>query len=224
MTGRYANSGGNVHAGTTSGQGAGGEEPPGKLPGWEMLDPDEILRKEFDYAMQSSLQANTDRTQVVSLFLILVGAIGSLSLALMQIPDHERLHLSARQSGIGALLVALVGFFTVMKLVRLREAWFDSVLAMNFIKDYYASCFPWLNQAFHWKTATIPRPDKLWSISFDLVLLVATLDSIAIAGGLALVFPGGLPWIGPAAGIVFLIAQLAMFHLVLRRVHGGSSR
>ena len=116
-----------------------------------LLDPDEILRQEFEYARDSALQANNDRAQVVNLFLILVG---------------------------------LLGLFTVLKLIRLRQAWHDSVVTMNRIKDFYLAHYPGLAPAFRWRTETIPPPGLIGTITFDLTMLVALIDSFAVGGGM----------------------------------------
>ncbi len=141
------------------------------------LDPQakEILKLEFEYARETATQAQNDRTTIVNLYLLLVGGVGSAAVGLsqLQLPRGAYVILFG--------LLGLIGFFTLMKLVRLRQAWQDSARAMNQIKDFYLTRYPDLKEAFLWKTHTIPAPGKLWTITFNLALLVALIDSFSIA-------------------------------------------
>src|SRR3970040_2124899 len=74
-----------------------------------LLDPDEILRQEFEYARDSALQANNDRAQVVNLFLILVGGVGSLALPLPQLAPERSLRLPLAAFAIVFPLVGPLG-------------------------------------------------------------------------------------------------------------------
>lgn len=149
------------------------------------LHPAEILEWEFEYAQTTAEQAQDDRMAILNLYLLLVGGVGSIIVGLAQANGAEL------PRGIYVIvfgLLALIGFFTLMKLVRLRQAWHDSALTMNRIKDFYIEKFPELASAFRWRTLTIPPPGKIGTITFNLALLVAILDSTAFA--VALYFTG----------------------------------
>jgi hypothetical protein len=145
------------------------------------LDPEEILELEFGYARETAAQAQNDRTTVVNLYLLLVGGVGSIAAALSQPGSSLGSGLPLLAYAIAFGLLAAIGFFTVFKLIRLRQAWYDSAKAMGQIKDFYLGKFPDLKPAFHWKTETIPAPGKPWTITFNLALLVAIVDSVALA-------------------------------------------
>jgi len=149
-----------------------------------LLDPDEILRQEFEYAREASLQSNSDRAQVVNLFLLLVGGVGSIALALPQLAPERSVQLPSAAFAVVFCLIGLLGLFTVFKLIRLRQAWHDSVLTMNRIKDFYLAHYPELAPAFRWRTETIPPPGLIGTITFDLAMLVALIDSLAVGGGM----------------------------------------
>ena len=181
----------------------------------EIIDPDEILKQEFGYASASALQANADRTQIVNLYLLLVGGIGSVLAGLPALARGEGVAVPA--SGYAALLsaLALLGLFTVLKLIKLRQAWYDSVLAMNRIKDFYLTHFPELAPAFRWRSATIPAPGRAFTITFDLVALVALIDSTALGAAVAV---ARVPLLGSiAVATAFLAAQAALFVRLLPR-------
>ena len=175
------------------------------------LDPEKILELEFEYARTTAEQAQDDRTAIMTLYLILVGGVGSAIAAITQISSTPGFNVPHGVLALVFFLLGITGFFTVMKLVRLRQAWNDSALAMNQIKDFYLERFPELNKAFHWKTATIPAPGKPWTITFNLVLLVAIIDSIAM--GVAAYFtdwrvPSGEYAIATFVAVVFGFWQL----------------
>jgi len=148
------------------------------------LRPAEILELEFKYASQTAAQSQNDRTIVVNLYLFLVGGVGSLALGLLQSSSTNALQIPRAGYALLFALLACSGFFTMFKLVRLRQAWHDSALAMNRIKDYYLEKFPELASAFRWRTDSIPAPGKPFTISFNLVLLVAIVDSLMLAAAM----------------------------------------
>jgi hypothetical protein len=149
------------------------------------LNPEEILKLEFEYAQTTAEQAQDDRATILNLYLLLVGGVGSIIVGLGQTNGADL------PRGVYALvfgLLALIGFFTLAKLVRLRQAWHDSALTMNRIKDFYVERFPDLTHALRWRTTTIPSPGRWWTITFNLALLVAIIDSTAFA--VAIYFTG----------------------------------
>jgi hypothetical protein len=181
------------------------------------LEPQEILKLEFAYAEKTAMQAQDDRTTVVNLYLLLVGGVSSAAVALPQLSDRGLLVPPYAYSLLFALL-GLIGFFTLMKLVRLRQAWYDSALTMAQIRDFYLTRFPELAPAIRWKTETIPPPGKPWTITFILSILVALIDSFAIA--VAVYFSGfhlpGADYAVPLfAALVFLMWQLWFYFFQL---------
>lgn len=150
------------------------------------LEPEEILKLEFEYASRTAEQAQDDRTAILNLYLLLAGGVGSITVALPQLgfPAAPTLPPIAYTVTLG--LVGIAGFFVVFQLIRLRQAWYDSVLTMNRIKDFYLEKFPALDKAFRWRTHTIPPLGKLATITFNLAILVMIIDSAAI--GIAVFF------------------------------------
>lgn len=179
------------------------------------LNPEEILKLEFEYAQTTAEQAQDDRATILNLYLLLAGGVGSIIVGLGQASGSDL------PRGVYVLvfgLLALIGFFTLMKLVRLRQAWYDSVLTMNRIKDFYVEKFPDLANALRWRTTTIPPPGKWWTITFNLALLVAIIDSTALA--VAMHFTGvRLPFHDYAAptfaALVFFLWQVWFYFFQL---------
>lgn len=149
------------------------------------LHPEEILKLEFEYARETAAQAQNDRTVIVNLYLLLVGGAGSLLFAAVSfVPLEQRVLIPEQALSLLFLVLGLLGMLTLFKLIRLRQAWFDSVRAMNTIKSYYLEKFPELDAAILWKTTTIPAPGKAWTITFILSTMVVLLSSLALAAAL----------------------------------------
>jgi len=144
------------------------------------LGREEILEAEYGYIAQTAFQANEDRARVSSFYLL---AVGSLVAALFSTQLFDRnfdpVFISSAFSGLFFVLTVL-GTLTTLQLSRLRAAWYDSMLAMNQIKDY------WLHQskdkafrnAFRWNTESLPRKYKPNSVSYYQTVEVAFLSGI----------------------------------------------
>ena len=183
------------------------------------LDPNDILTAEFAYIAQSAFQANEDRARVTSLYLV---ALGSFIAALFGSQMQNALvpHVYWAFAALFVVLF-LASILTQLQLIRLREAWFESVKAMNAIKAYYQARLPGLelDTAFRWSATTIPARFKPWSVGFLLALQVALLGGAS--AGAALVFVGltrGAWWLG-WAGVTALVccaAQMVLYCALLR--------
>jgi len=174
------------------------------------LDPEEILELEFEYARETAAQAQNDRTTVVNLYLLLVGGVGSVGIALPQLGSRSGFDLPRLGYALLFAMLGVIGFFTVIKLVRLRQAWYESVHAMNTIKKFYLDRFPALDAAFDWKVGTIPAPGKPWTITFNLSLLVPLVDcaALAVAAHFADHFLANADTVGMFAAVVFFVWQI----------------
>ncbi len=154
----------------------------------------------------------------MNLYLLLVGGVGSIALAASQFAEAKTLTVPGEAYTLLFLLLGITGFFMVMKLVRLRQAWYESVRAMNTIKSYYLKRFPDLDAAFLWKPNSIPSPGKPWTITFNFSLLIMILDSAAIgaaAQSLGIRSSLGEYTVAAFAGAVFLAWQLLYYFLQL---------
>jgi hypothetical protein len=149
----------------------------GKMP----VELDELLAAEFNYIAQTANQANEDRARVSSFYLVAVGSLFA-GLFSTQFFDSGSLTstLKLMFSGLFAVLT-LLGASTVMQLARLRSAWYESMRAMNEIKDFAMSQNPELVKAFRWKTSTLPPKFKIQSVSFYQAIQVAIISGLMFA-------------------------------------------
>lgn len=142
------------------------------------VDLDELLAAEYDYIAQTAAQAHEDRARVSSFYLI---AVGSLLAAIFGTQLFDPAFFSQTVdlmfSGLFILLTAL-GTSTIMQLARLRAAWYESMLAMNQLKDFMMSENENLVNAFRWKTSTLPPKYKKASVSYYQTLEVALISGL----------------------------------------------
>ncbi len=175
------------------------------------LEPGEILGWEFDYASKTASESMQDRHTMVNFYLIITGVVASGVIGLLS----SNTDLPTADGTVLLWVLCLVGWLYLLKLIRLREAWYDSALAMNEIKKFYiqhAKQLPagLLRTAFYFKPETLPRPDKKWTVFFYSASLLGLLNSVAFVIGGVLLNPSALvasPWVG---GVIVLLG-LGMF-------------
>ena len=150
---------------------------------------EEIIAAEYEYIAQTAFQAHEDRSRVTSFYIVslgsLFGAFFSTSLG-----EAETMDLSLAYLGFSGLFLFLsyFGYITLMQLVYLRKAWFESARAMNQLKDFLITKDESLNDAFRWQSKTLPKLFKRKSVAFLLAKQVAYLG--AITAGAAIFYLG----------------------------------
>ncbi len=144
----------------------------------------DILTAEYEYIANSAIQANEDRARVASFYLV---AVGSLVAALFstQIFDitSNFVTLSFLFSGL-FLVLTLLGALTVIQLARLRSAWYESMIALNQIKEYAISKDKDLAKAFRWRAQSMPPLYKPNSVSYQQTIEVAILSGLMLGASI----------------------------------------
>ncbi len=181
------------------------------------LNRNTILEAEFNYVAQMVFQNQEDRANATTFYLT---AFGSFIVAIVS-ASREGLDGDYINLAFGGLfvVVGLIGVRTLMQLVLLRKAWFDSVKAMNRIKRYYLERNGDLEAAFRWTDGNLPSGFKPMSVSFLMALQTAVLSSAAfgVAGVFFLRhvngdFAGSGAWLGTVLlAVAALIIQLACY-------------
>jgi len=193
---------------------------PTSVPGKSPVSADSILIAEYEYIAQTAFQAHEDRARVTTFYLVTVGSLIGAMLTSQFTSNLVNVRLGFATL---FLILAIGSFVTLLQLVRLRQAWFDSARAMNQIKAFYLTQLEGKNKnlenAFLWSTATLPKKEKAWSISFLLTIQVALLG--AILSGASVIFLGlalGFALWGPAslAAILVFFAHIWLFRRLLR--------
>lgn len=185
------------------------------------VNTDEFLTEEYEYIAQTAAQANEDRARVSSFYLI---AVGSLIAAIFgtQFFDADFFTQGVKFifSGI-FLLLTLMGTSTIVQLARLRAAWYESMLAMNQLKEFMVSQNKDISKAFRWTSRTLPPKYKKASISFYQAREAAILSGVTFTASVyfaqyALGLNSWGNWlIAAACGIVVVFLQIATYKKAL---------
>jgi hypothetical protein len=174
-----------------------------------------ILLEEFNYASLTAYQAMEDRTRMFNLYLLMVGILASGLGVVYQLSG--RIGTYSRPLAIALLLIAgIVGVAFFMKLIRLRQAWRESVICMNVIKEFYIQQFrqqmPRVERAFRWRLKSIPAGERFGSATFIVCFTVVLLESVCFAGA-AFVIANNAPFL--TTGIYPYISALVILVIVL---------
>ena len=138
-----------------------------------------IVNAEFDYIAQTAFQANEDRARAWQYFFVTFATLIAALLS-TQVADGFRQQLYLTFVVIFSLL-SVLGLITIVQLVRLRQAWLESVRAMNQIKERLIADDPSLADYFRWRNTTVPPAFKWRSFGVLQALSVALLVIVTIA-------------------------------------------
>lgn len=170
-----------------------------------IISAEDILTAEFEYIAHTASQANDDRSSVVSFFVIAVGSplAALFSTNLAEVPPEDA---SVLFSGLFFIL-SVLGITTTLQLARLRAAWYESMLAMNHMKEFLMkNSDSDISGAFRWSISTAPARFKPNSVSFYQVLEVAILAGLLF--GAFVFFLSHSLWADPNAFMVWLISMI----------------
>src|SRR6266568_1030634 len=177
------------------------------------LKMENMLLEEFNYVSVTAYQAMEDRARISSFYYLLLGVLASGLAAVYQFSGDTHnvpLSLVTTLLFIGALIS--ISFFVT--LIRLRQAYKESLLTMNVIKEFYIDQFkqqmPTIQHAFRWRLATMPKGERIGSVTFMIAALNAIIGSLCFAGAAFIVTEQ--PLTGPGAFTlalaIFIIAVL----------------
>ncbi len=187
------------------------------------LKADSILSAEYEYIAQTAFQANEDRAKVSTFYVLTVGSFLAAMLGLQT--DILQIQLIYLAFTILFAVLSLNAALTLLQLVRLRQAWYESIQALNQIKSYYVDQAGELDleRAFRWDKKTVPARFKPWSVAFLLALQVTILGGAALGAmlvflGLAFVdTPNVWLWVLSAfAGFLYAIVLMILYWYLLR--------
>jgi hypothetical protein len=172
-----------------------------------------MLLEEFNYVGVTAYQAMEDRARISSFYYLLLGVLASGLAAIYQFSGGT--HPVPPFLVVTLLLVAaLISISFFITLIRLRQAYKESLITMNVIKEFYIEQFkqqiPSIEHAFRWRLKTLPAGERIGSVTFMIGYLNAMIGSLCLAG--AVFIPTEQPLSGPTAFflavVVFLIALL----------------
>ncbi|MDZ7267902.1 MAG: NUDIX hydrolase [candidate division KSB1 bacterium] len=155
----------------------------------------EIALYEYEYIRETMAQAMNDRHVLVNYFLLITGL---LIAAIGVLHSREGMSYSPYTRPITiaiCLLLSFVAWIYQLKIIRLRQAWCESGVAMNRVKQFFlvnaglSAEHP--GSPFLWKSTTLPRPARkgnLYHLSFILISFIA---AVAVAFVSVLQLPPG---------------------------------
>lgn len=182
------------------------------------LNIENMLLEEFNYASMTAYQAMEDRARVSNLYYLLLGAVASGLLAIYQFGGTT--HSYSQPLVIVLLVVAgLLSVTFYEKIIRLRQAYRESLICMNVIKEFYIQQFqqqmPRIESAFRWRLSTIPPGERIGSVTFAISALIALMGSFCFAGAVLVgIKPGILTNLGGFGALPYLIS-IVVFLIVL---------
>lgn len=181
-----------------------------------------ILELEFNYIKEIAMQSTRDRYTFVQFYTGLSSAIATIFLGLLTLNNgvftlEMRLILT-----LISFSMFFMGIIFLLMLIRIRQAWHESIKAINQIKEYYInSTKNNLAAAFAWSNSNLPRKEKRWNIHFYLVMLISVLNSIFFGAGLALGIQDmaipSLMLLLASSFLVLVLLQIAFYEYALKR-------
>lgn len=176
-----------------------------------LVELDELLAAEYNYIAQTAAQAFEDRARISSFYLI---AVGSLIAALFgtQLFESDKFTPAVKLMFSGLFFfLTLLGTSTVMQLAQLRSAWYESMMAMNQLKDFAMKQNPELVDAFRWKTSTLPEKYKSGSVSTYQALEVSLIGGLMFASSTFFLQQAFFPVTLPTWLVSILFGALAVY-------------
>lgn len=194
-----------------------------------------IMLEEFNYAASTAYEALEDRGRMFSFYLsiatALAGGVGAL---------YEFGNRTAESAIVATALFVLAGFtglIFLFKIIRIRQAFDDSLLTMNVIKEYYIAQFkatvPDVETIFRWRMKTMPSGRRFGSLTFLVCFAITFIDSVALGlaaalitelvtqdGGTALQRLPTNPVVYIVGAVVFAgvwLAQVAAYQVILQK-------
>jgi len=187
---------------------------------------DNMLLEEYNYASVTAYQALEDRARMFNLYLLLIGVLGSGLAAVYQLGKG----LGAFEQELVVALFFITGLMGVaffVKQIRLRQAYRESLLAMNTVKEYYIYEFkqlkPNVTNAFHWRLETMPTGEKVGSVTYIVCATIAFLGALCFAGAtfvaeqawLASTLTANAPALNGLQSLIFLLGAAIVLILIL---------
>jgi hypothetical protein len=160
----------------------------------------ELLKLEFEYAKESSIQAQNDRLILLNFFLGLYTAVFGGYFVVVDSLAEDVQNLAP----VAFLVLSFVAFVFILQIIRLRQAWHSAAKTMNRIKEFFFEKDSELGQYFLWTSDSLPMPEKFYTISYMISLTFALMGMVSVVVGLLLL---NAP--------VILIILLSLLYLVI---------
>ena len=185
----------------------------------QTLQATDILQWEFEYARTTASEAMRDRHTMINYYLLAVGIVASGVIAILK-NDSDPSAGTALLWGL-----CIVGWFYFLKIIRLRQAWYDSAQAMNQIKEVYVDKSQGedkdiIGAALRWRQATLPQPGGRWTVFHYSAMLIGFLNAVASSVGYVLIKEPSTPmqWMFLVLlGLIFFVIHDLLYVFFLKK-------
>lgn len=181
-----------------------------------------LLIEDYNYIRDTLKQAMDDRHTMINYFILITGGIVTITvtnLSIAKLLDPNIRYLLK----IAAFVLNIIGWIYFLNLIRLRQAWRGSALAMNQIKEFFIQNgrIPddIARSAFLWDTKTVPAAGRKSNVFYYSALLISFISSIFIVIASYVSIPAAteikIPFISLLLGTYHLIFQMVSYSLFL---------
>ncbi|MBN2009713.1 hypothetical protein JW960_10260 [candidate division KSB1 bacterium] len=142
-----------------------------------------LLMSDYEYIRETASQAMNDRHTMVNYFLLIVGASVTILAATV---DKAVLFSGSNSQFLAwlALILNFIGWIYFLIIIRLRQAWCGSALAMNQIKEFYIQNGrvpdDIARSAFLWDTKSVPSAGRKSTVFYYSAVLISFISSIVL--------------------------------------------
>lgn len=181
-----------------------------------------LLMQDYQYIRDTLAQAMNDRHTMVNYYLLITGAIvtiiaTNLTQGALQAAETRYMLL------IGSLVINFIGWIYFMHIVRLRQAWHGSALAMNQIKEFFIQNGrvpdDIARSAFLWDTKTVPKAGRKSNVFYYSAMMISFIASLGIVFASFINSPDNtiqsIPSFSWMLGLYHFIFQVLCYSLLL---------
>jgi hypothetical protein len=145
-----------------------------------------MLLEEFNYAATAAYQAMEDRARMFNMYLLVVGILGSAFGAIYPLGGGAARSFIQPIAAVVLFAAGVAGIAFFVLLIRLRQAFRQSLITMNVIKEFYIREFqkqmPNIVYAFRWRLKGIPAGESRGSATYIVCHMVGFIAALCFAG------------------------------------------
>ncbi len=145
-----------------------------------------MLLEEFNYAATTAYQAMEDRARMFNMYLLVVGILGSAFGAIYPLGGGAARSFIQPIAAVVLFAAGVAGIAFFVLLIRLRQAFRQSLITMNVIKEFYIREFqkqmPSVVYAFRWRLKGIPAGESRGSATYIVCHMVGFIAALCFAG------------------------------------------
>ena len=145
-----------------------------------------MLLEEYNYAATTAYQAMEDRARMFNMYLLVVGILGSAFGAIYPLGGSSARTFIQPIAAVVLFAAGIAGIAFFALLIRLRQAFRQSLITMAVIKEFYIREFqpqmPNIQHVFRWRLGTIPSGERAGSATFIVCHMVGFIAALCFAG------------------------------------------